>query len=153
MSVKSCFSLLPGRKLITTVAVMGVLALGGGVLLDAANSTEVIVVTDAEHPVSNLAGARLIQLGQGQRLLDDLSAGLPPNQAQAAQIVRNRLMAGGAALQRQIAAANQGTADAWSLGVTTLPAVVVDRRYVIYGQSDVAKAVASIKTYRSSHNE
>lgn len=34
------------------------------------------------------------------------------------------------------------------LRVTTLPAVVVDRRHVVYGEPDVAKAVAHIEHYR-----
>ena len=29
-----------------------------------------------------------------------------------------------------------------------LPAVVVDRRYVVYGEADVSRAVARIETYR-----
>jgi integrating conjugative element protein (TIGR03757 family) len=58
------------------------------------------------------------------------------------------LQAGGQALQRELATAWQGIADAWSLGITTLPAVVVDRRYIVYGEPDVAKAVARIEAYR-----
>jgi integrating conjugative element protein (TIGR03757 family) len=40
--------------------------------------------------------------------------------------------------------------DAFSLGVTKVPAVVVDRRYVVYGEHDVAAALALIAAYRSS---
>ncbi|NQD96830.1 DUF1525 domain-containing protein, partial [Pseudomonas sp. CrR25] len=38
--------------------------------------------------------------------------------------------------------------DAWSLGVTTIPAVIVDHRYVVYGEPDVAKAAALIEAHR-----
>ena len=38
--------------------------------------------------------------------------------------------------------------DAWSLGVTKIPAVVVDRRYVVYGETDVSRALARIEEYR-----
>src|SRR3989344_4580720 len=61
-----------------------------------------------------------------------------------------RLNQGGNDLQRRIAFAYQGITDAWSLGVTSLPAVVVDRRYVVYGEPDVARAVARIAQYRKA---
>jgi integrating conjugative element protein (TIGR03757 family) len=62
--------------------------------------------------------------------------------------VQQRLRDGGDALQRELATAYQGVADAWSLGVTTLPAVVLDQRYVMYGEPDAAKAVARIEAHR-----
>jgi len=46
--------------------------------------------------------------------------------------------------------AYQGVADAWGLGIVKIPAVVVDRRYVVYGEPDVARAVARIDAYRSA---
>ncbi|MGH8391347.1 MAG: DUF1525 domain-containing protein, partial [Pseudomonas sp.] len=39
--------------------------------------------------------------------------------------------------------------DAWSVGVEKIPAVVIDRRYVVYGEADVAKAIAQIDRARS----
>ncbi|HEP9542705.1 TPA: DUF1525 domain-containing protein, partial [Pseudomonas aeruginosa] len=50
--------------------------------------------------------------------------------------------------QRSLASAYQGVADAWGLGVAKVPAVVVDRRYVIYGEPDVALALSRIARYR-----
>ncbi len=38
--------------------------------------------------------------------------------------------------------------DAWSLGITAVPAVVVDQRYVVYGEPDVARAIARIEQHR-----
>lgn len=57
---------------------------------------------------------------------------------------------GGEALQRRIGHAYQGVADAWGLGIAKIPAVVVDRRYVVYGEPDVPRAVARINAYRST---
>jgi len=34
------------------------------------------------------------------------------------------------------------------LGLAKVPAVVVDRRYVVYGETDVARAVARIESHR-----
>ena len=54
----------------------------------------------------------------------------------AAALVQQRLRDGGQALQRRIGSAYQGVADAWGLGLAKVPAVVVDRRYVVYGEPD-----------------
>ena len=48
----------------------------------------------------------------------------------------------------RLASAYQGVTDAWSLGITSLPAVVVDQRYVVYGEPDVARALARIEQHR-----
>ena len=68
--------------------------------------------------------------------------------AQAAAIVQQRLQDGGTPLQQRLADAYQGVIDAWSLGITRIPAVVVDRRYVVYGETDVSRALARIEEYR-----
>jgi len=111
-------------------------------------AADVVVVTDSHHPVKTMGGERLIELDEAPRLEADLSAQLPADPEQAAAIVKRRLNNGGADLQRRIASAYQGVADAWSLGVTSIPAVVVDQRYVVYGEPDVARAVARIAQHR-----
>jgi integrating conjugative element protein (TIGR03757 family) len=91
---------------------------------------------------------RLIELGETPRIEAELSANLPADPERAAAIVRQRLKQGGTDLQRRIGTAYQGVTDAWSLGVTTIPAVVVDQRFVVYGEPDVARAVARIEQHR-----
>ena len=111
-------------------------------------AADVVVITDSRHPVKTMGGERLIELDEGPRIEAELSAQLPVDPEQATAIVKRRLNNGGADLQRRIAAAYQGVADAWSLGVTSIPAVVVDQRYVVYGEPDVARAVARIEQRR-----
>lgn len=111
-------------------------------------AADVVVITDSRHPVRAVGDERLIELDEGARIEAELSAQLPTDPEQAAALVRRRLDQGGAALQRRIATAYQGVADAWSLGVTSIPAVVVDRRYVVYGEPDVARAVSRIEQHR-----
>lgn len=113
-----------------------------------AAAADLIVVTDSRHPVRAPAGARVIELDRAARLETKLAANLPADPGRATTIVQQRLRDGGDALQRELASAYQGVADAWSLGVTTLPAVVLDQRYVVYGEPDVAKAVARIEAHR-----
>lgn len=109
---------------------------------------DVLVVTDSHHPVLAPAGTRIIALDQPSRIEADLAAHLPSDPVRGAAIVQRRLKNGGEALHQQIARAYQGVADAWSLGITRIPAVVVDQRYVVYGESDVARAIARIDQHR-----
>jgi len=100
--------------------------------------------------VQPAAGARVIELDLPERIESELSAGLPNDPRRAVALVQQRLRDGGQALQRRLASAYQGVTEAWGLGLAKVPAVVVDRRYVVYGESDVAHAVARIQAYRST---
>lgn len=115
-----------------------------------AAATDVLVVTDAHHPVRAARDARIIELDLPARIEAELARALPPDPARATEIAQQRIRQGGAALQRRISNAYQGVADARSLGIATIPAVIVDRRYVIYGETDVARAVARIAAYRKT---
>ncbi|MFB9114136.1 TIGR03757 family integrating conjugative element protein [Xanthomonas arboricola pv. corylina] len=111
-------------------------------------ATDVLVITDSRHPVRTMGGERLIELDEAPRIEAELSAALPADPDQATAIARRRLNQSGADLQHRIASAYQGVTDAWSLGITSIPAVVVDRRYVVYGEPDVARAIARIEQHR-----
>ncbi len=135
----------PGwRTLGLAVALLAALA----VVSPATFAADVVVVTDSRHPVKTMGGERLIELDEAHRIEAELSAELPTEPEQAAAIVKRRLTSGGADLQRRLASAYQAVTDAWSLGITSLPAVVVDQRYVVYGEPDVARAVARIEQHR-----
>ncbi|WP_122801525.1 TIGR03757 family integrating conjugative element protein [Burkholderia pseudomallei] len=114
-------------------------------------ATEVWVVTDHAHPVNDATHARVIELDAPARIEAVLSKDLPVDPKQAASIVRQRLEANQGALDRQLAAAWQAVTNAWSLGVTTVPAVIVDRRYVVYGDPDVPHVLARVQAYREAH--
>ena len=111
-------------------------------------AADVVVVTDSRHPVKTMGGERLIELDEAPRIEAELSANLPTDPDQATALVKRRLTQGGTDLQRRIATAYQGVTDAWSLGITAVPAVVVDQRYVVYGEPDVARAIARIEQHR-----
>lgn len=110
---------------------------------------EVWFITDAGRPLQGShSPTRVIELDAAQRIEAELAAGLPNDQQQAASVLRQRFKEGGPALQRRLHTAYQGITDAWSLGITTLPAVVVDQRYVVYGEADLGKALARIAQHR-----
>jgi len=135
------------RTVGTTLALWVVVS---SVFSTAATAAEVLVITDSGHPVQVAAGTRVIELDLPARIEAELAAGLPTDPTQAAAIVQQRLREGGQDLQRRIGRAYQDVTQAWGLGITKVPAVVVDRRYVVYGESDVARAAARIETYRGT---
>lgn len=119
-------------------------------LLPTASHAETWVITNQAHPVSAPSGTRIILLDDQQRLEEQLSQVLPADPRQAEATVQRYLASpAGKRLQSDLAQAQQGVTDAWSLGIQKLPAVVVDRRYVVYGEPDVAKAVTLIDRARS----
>ncbi|MBN9426877.1 MAG: TIGR03757 family integrating conjugative element protein, partial [Burkholderiales bacterium] len=111
-------------------------------------AADVVVITDSRHPVKTMGGERLIELDEALRIEAKLSEQLPADPERATAIVKQLLSQGGADLQRRIATAYQGVTDAWSLGITSIPAVVVDQRYVVYGEPDVARAVSRVAQHR-----
>lgn len=133
---------LPLRPLLCTAALCAAL------LAPLTQATEILVVTDSQHPVHIDGNARLIELDQPARIEAELGAHVPADPSRGAAQVQQRLNNGGIELQQRFGAAYQGVVDAWSLGVTTIPAVIVDHRYVVYGEPDVAKAVALIEAHR-----
>ena len=134
------------RLHVVRIPCAGVLALG--LFCQAASAADVLIVTDSRHPVQPFAGVREIELDLPTRIEAELAAGLPADPGQAVALVRQRLHDGGQELQRRLGRAYQGVAEAWGLGIAKLPAVVVDRRYVVYGEPDVARAVARIESSR-----
>ncbi|WP_176464789.1 TIGR03757 family integrating conjugative element protein [Pseudomonas fragi] len=119
-------------------------------MLPAIALAETLVFTVKLHPISSATGARLVLLDQQHHLETELSRALPSDPQQAAAIIQNRLNSpSGKRLQSDLAKAQQALTDAWSLGIEKIPAVVVDRRYVVYGEPDVAKALELINRARS----
>lgn len=117
-----------------------------------AYATDVRVYTDKNIPlVASQDAAAVIYMDAAQELEAGLTAGLPVDPIQAESLLRQRLQDGGQVLQLKLASAYQGISEAWGLGITKLPAVVVDRRYVVYGEPDVARAVQRIEAYRRAH--
>lgn len=120
----------------------------GAFATQGATAADIRIFAARTISISAPANTAVIYLDDATAIEARLSANLPANQDRAETIARRRLQAGGQVFQHELAIAWQGVADAWSLGIITLPAIVVDRRYVVYGEPDVAKAVARIEAYR-----
>jgi integrating conjugative element protein (TIGR03757 family) len=104
-----------------------------------------LVITDAAHPVTALANAQVILVDHPATLEASLSANLPSDPDKAQALLQQRI---NPKLAARISQAHQDVANAWSLGVSKVPAVVVDKQYVVYGEPDVQKALERIATFR-----
>ncbi|WP_110689433.1 TIGR03757 family integrating conjugative element protein [Salinicola endophyticus] len=109
------------------------------------------VFTTADEPVINVpSDAAVIELDAPARLDARISQDLPADPKRAEQILKARMSKPGwqQTLQKY-GQLYQGLARAWMLGVEKLPAVVVDSRYVVYGQADVGAALQEIRQARA----
>ncbi|GAB3683798.1 TIGR03757 family integrating conjugative element protein [Salinisphaera aquimarina] len=126
----------------SVIAALAVTTLCAGLLLaslPAMAKTEVFMI--AGVPVTHVPdGVTVVELDQPSRLDKQLSDGLPGTQDAAARAVQKRL----SRFRKSYGQAYEGLLRAWRLGVTKVPAVVVDGRYVVYGQPNVKAAVAEI---------
>ncbi|HHF0816950.1 TPA: TIGR03757 family integrating conjugative element protein [Pseudomonas aeruginosa] len=120
-------------------------------VLTSPSQAEVWVITDQAHPVSATGSSRVLFLDAQEHLEEQLTAALPQD-PQHAQAAFKRLLQSpdGRRLQAELVKAQQDVADAWSLGVEKIPAVVVDRQYVVYGEPDVSRALELIAKARRS---
>lgn len=101
------------------------------------------VFTIAGEPVVNVpSGVAVIELDVPGRLDASLSQDLPADPEVAEGLMRER-MANNEWQETadRYADSYLGLARAWQLGVEKVPAVVIDGRYVIYGQPNVADAL------------
>ncbi|OBX34926.1 hypothetical protein A8U91_03989 [Halomonas elongata] len=113
------------------------------------------VFTTAGQPVMNVpSDTAVIELDAPARLDTQLSAELPADRQQARQEALRRLQAPDWQAKREaLKQATTGTARAWMIGVEKVPAVVVDSQYVIYGEADVAAALAEVQAYREANGQ
>lgn len=125
--------------------------LTGLLLVSDLNHANTVVITNRSILVTAPTNVQVIHLDDQHRLEERLSQELSEDPSQAAALIQSYLSsAAGKRFQSDLAQAQQGLTDAWSLGIEKIPAVVVDRSYVIYGETDVAKAVERINQARGS---
>ncbi|MBK3453220.1 MULTISPECIES: TIGR03757 family integrating conjugative element protein [Pseudomonas] len=106
------------------------------------------VITDSAHPIEPTNDIRVILIDQLSTLEEQLSSGLPFSPAAAQAMFGERMTD---EMSARVERSHQDIIDAWSLGVTKTPAVVVDRKYVVYGDSNIERALSKIQSYRESH--
>jgi len=128
-------------------------ALAGSALLfcSSALAEPIQVFTDRAHPLqfAGVTHASVIYLDEVERLEGVLSEGLSRNPGQAEKQALALLhSAKGQQLQRELLDAYAALAQAWSLGITHIPAVVMEG-YVVYGETDVAHAVQQIEAFKA----
>lgn len=135
-------------RLLVSLACLGPLPLAMASAAALADSSPAMlpvwVITDRWHPVQG-EGDRLIELDAPARIEVELSSRLSSDPREA-QIQAQERLQGDA--QLRLVRAYQDVAEARRLGVAKIPAVVVDGRYVVYGEPEVARAVERIEQWR-----
>lgn len=107
---------------------------------------DTLVFTDHTHPVINTGNSPVFYLDGPTQIEAKLSEGLSNDPVEAKQQALKRIQ--DTQMQQALINAYQGINKAWQLGVTKLPAVVVNGRYVVYGMSDVNQAIQLVKEYQ-----
>lgn len=137
------------RLVVTAVALVPVSVLGQALLSDlhpTARGIPVEIFTVAGEPVTNvLSGAAVIELDAPARLDAEMSEDLPGEADAAKAVMLERMQSPEREdIAKRYAEQHIGVTRAWMLGVETVPAVVVDSQYVVYGEPDVNAAVIEI---------
>jgi integrating conjugative element protein (TIGR03757 family) len=117
----------------------------GSVALGAAPPVRVEVFLNSTMQVQNAAGAAVYFLDSMQLLEAELSQGLPANEEDAIRVAQERMRHLGPALHQRAAHAATGITLAVNYGIDRVPAIVLDGQAIVYGVTDVSRAVA---TYR-----
>ncbi|ALM54086.1 TIGR03757 family integrating conjugative element protein [Halomonas huangheensis] len=104
------------------------------------------VFTVAGEPIINApASAAVVELDAPARLDAQISRDLPADPDRAKQVLQSR-MSGPEwqATLKRYGEIYTGVARAWMLGIEKVPAVVLDGRYVVYGEPEVRVALEEI---------
>lgn len=109
------------------------------VLCHTLSYAEVLVFTDDKHPFSNIGNYEVYYLDLPAKIEQRLSEGLSNGPTEAKQQALQRI--NDPILQQEIQQSYKGVIKAWQLGLTKIPAVVVNGKYVVYGIADVKTAV------------
>ncbi|WP_224418720.1 TIGR03757 family integrating conjugative element protein [Modicisalibacter sp. R2A 31.J] len=113
-------------------------------------SAGVEVFTITGEPIVNAPErAAVIELDAPARLDARISRDLPADPDRARHVLQSRM--NGTDWQKTLDHYGKlytGIARAWMLGVEKVPAVVVDGRYVVYGEPDVQAALEEIEHER-----
>ncbi|MCK0508640.1 TIGR03757 family integrating conjugative element protein [Aromatoleum anaerobium] len=116
-------------------------------LVGAQEQVEIFLL--ATHEVRGAQGAKVFHVDAVEHLAASLSAGLPADPTQAAALARRRFDALSQAERQGASAGAQALALAAQYGLTKVPAIVFDRRAVVYGVLDVEEARALYHAWRA----
>lgn len=102
------------------------------------------------------AGYRVVvfKLDDLGRIAEELSAGLPADPARAEAEAKARFAANGDALRRRAQRVSVGLERALSLKLTHVPAIVFNAgEAVVYGETNVARAITSFESAKETGRE
>ena len=100
------------------------------------------VFTVSSLPVTAPPETPVYELDRLRTIEAQLSAGLPVDPEQAARIAQARIVERGETLNQAALAAGTGAGLALHYGIDRVPAIVLDGRYVVFGETSVERALA-----------
>lgn len=118
-----------------------------GTLISLTGQANVLIFTDQEHPVINAGDYPVIYLDAPSKIAESLSLDLSSNPTEAAKQANSRIQ--DPVMQQQLMHSYLQVVKAWQLGITKIPAIVVDDKYVVYGQADIQQALQQINIYKN----
>lgn len=117
------------------------------------------IITDADHPVTGWATLvrvigkdklRYFDLSAPRRLEEEIGSDLPADPTAAERIAKARLAKLGSDIAMRFAEAYRGIVVAKTYALNRYPAIVFDRgAAVVYGETDVWKAVESYREWKA----
>lgn len=125
-----------------------VVAIALSAFVTVARAEEVTVYSTSKIQLQNVPPhAAVVLLDAPQEIQAKMSRGLPAHPQQAAELIKTRRHSPEwQQLQLQLRESADDVVKAWVAGVTKVPAVTVDNKYVVYGMTDVGAALQKIRT-------
>lgn len=102
---------------------------------------KVEVFANSAMHIANPGSAVIYRLDALALLDEELSAGLPADEAQAMAIAQQRLRRMADVIRTRAGNAAQGLEAAMQYGIERIPAIVIDGQDVVYGVTDVDRAL------------
>ncbi len=105
-------------------------------------SIKIFKTTSMRVEPSNNHSSESTNLDAGENIIGLLGKDLPYSLEKAEQEIARRMETGeGRELVKKIGTSYDGVVEAWSLGIEKLPAILINKQYVVYGVYSVDKAI------------
>jgi len=113
----------------------------GTVAIGTAPPVHVEAFVNSAVRLTHAEGATVYRVDGLQLLEAELSQGLPKDEAQASEMARERMQRMGPSLQERATQAAHAITLAATYGINRVPAIVLDGSSIVYGVTDVSRAV------------
>ncbi|MBW8832992.1 MAG: TIGR03757 family integrating conjugative element protein [Burkholderiales bacterium] len=125
----------------------------GTVAIGAAPPVQVEIFVNSAVRLTHAEGATVYRVDGLQLLEAELSQGLPKDEAQASEMARERMQRMGPALQERASQSAHAITLAATYGINRVPAIVLNGSAIVYGVTDVSRAVALYRQQKATKGQ